>query len=93
MLGNEDCSNFLFILQISKRSVDDISKNAKAVIPSCRFALDWKGPSGIEKPVFKRRVNLKGATSPNNHFILHIRPSPPPSPQLSAATATTSAGQ
>ena len=72
--------------------MDDISKNATAVIPLCRFALDWKGPSVMEKPVFKRRINLKGATSPNDHFTLHIHPSPPPSPQPSAATATTSAG-
>ena len=93
MFGNEEWSNSLYVLQISKHSVDEISNNAKAVIPSCRFALDWKGPSGMEKPVFKRRVNLKGATRPNNHFTLHIRPSPPPSPKPSAATATTSSGQ
>ena len=83
-----------YILQISKRSVDDVCRNtAMAVIPPCRLALDWKGPPGIEKPVFKRRVNLKGATSPNNHFTLRIRPSPPPSPKPSAAIATASTGQ
>ena len=81
-------------LQISKCSVDESSKNVEAVIPSCRLAIDWKGPHKVEMPVFKRRVNLRGAKSPKDHFTLHIRPSPPsPSPTPSTNRTTSAASQ
>ena len=77
-------------LQISKLSVDESSKD---VIPSCQLAIDWQGPHGLDVPVFKRRINLKGATDPKNYFTLHIRPSLPPLPTASTASATSAAGQ
>ena len=81
-------------MQISKCSVDESSKNVEAVIPPRRLAIDWKGPPGVEIPVFKRRVNLRGAKSPDNYFTLHIRPPPPsPSPTPSTDRTTSAAGQ
>ena len=71
------------ILQIYQNSVDESNKNVEAIIPSCQLAVNWNGARGVDVPVFMRRINLKGAKNPRNYFVLHIYPSPPPSPKAS----------
>ena len=56
------------------------------------MAVDWKGQSGMEIPVFKQQVNLKGTKDPEDFFMLHICPSPPSSPMASTTSAAGADG-